>query len=56
MVDYDNITSADAEWLDRCAGSYSDADGVGYDAVDAALARAAKVIDKQRRLLAAAHA
>jgi len=52
VVDYDNIKEADAEWLDRFAGSYRDADGAGHDAVDAALARAQKVIDAQRRGLA----
>ena len=55
VVDYDSIAGADVEWLDRFAGSCSDADGVGYDAVDAALARAAKAIEEQRRRLADAH-
>lgn len=40
------------EWLNRFAGSYGDADGVGHDAVDEALARAEKVIEEQRRRLA----
>ncbi len=56
VADYDSIDDADAEWLDRFAGSYSDADGVGYDAVDEALSRAAQAIEEQRRRLADADA
>ena len=45
VVDYDSIKEADAEWLDNYAGSYSDADGVGYDAVDGALGRASEAVE-----------
>ncbi len=56
VVDYDSIADADVERLGNYAGSHGDANGVGYDAVAAALARTAKVIDEQRRRLADAHA
>ncbi len=52
VIDYDNIKEANAEWLDSYAGSYGDADAAGHSAVDAALARAAEVIEEQRRRLA----